>query len=139
MLLRNFDIAVKYFDYISNYEVENHSTPKICGWYKFIDGQISALLVNENKLYFRYGVNTYLISRSHKVTINKINNNESKFSLVDGNRVIAMFNYLNPVPFLNLPPFDFINQADQDWGMFLEKILNNEERKRNFVLNLMEA
>jgi len=36
MLLRNFDYATKYLDYISNTELEIASNSPMIGWYKFI-------------------------------------------------------------------------------------------------------
>jgi predicted PolB exonuclease-like 3'-5' exonuclease len=135
MLLRNFDFAVKYFDYKSKTELEETSNPKTYGWYKFIDGLLSALLVTDNNLYFLYGEDKILIKESYRVLLKEKSNKESEFSLVNGKNVLVKFLYHLPDPKLNVAPFEYIDEDDFKWGEFIAKIINDKERQRNFVMN----
>lgn len=139
MLLRNFDFATKYFDYKSKTELEESSSPKINGWYKFINGLLSALLVIDNSLYFLYGENKFLITDSCEVLLKEKSKLENEFVLVNGNNELVRFLYSLPDPKLNVSPFEYIDENDFKWGNFIAKIINDEERKRNFVTNLMEC
>lgn len=139
MLLRNFDYAVKYFDYRSKIEFEKTSNSPINGWYKFINGLLSALLVIDNNLYFLYGKEKFLITESHRVLLKRENNVESNFSLIIGDDVLVKFLYSLPDPKLNVSPFEYIDEEDFKWGDFIEKIINDGERKRNFIMNIMES
>ncbi len=35
-------------------------------------------------------------------------------------------------------PFDYLNDMEQDWGLFIQEIINNPLRRRNMISNLME-
>lgn len=138
MFLRNFDFATKYYDYKSETEqVMSLDTP-INGWYKFINGVLSALMVADNKLYFLYGDDEILITDSHNVFLKKKSNQKNEFVLFDGNKELVRFVYDLPDPKFNVSPFEYIDEEDFKWGDFIGKIVNSKERQRNFVANLME-
>ena len=140
MLLRNFDFATKYFDYESKTEFEENSSPKINGWYKFINGLLSALLVTDNNLYFLYGEDKFLITDSCGVLLKEKSKKENEFVLVNGNNELVRFSYSLPDPKLNASPFEYIDEDDFKWEGFIAKIINDKERRqRNFVMNLMEC
>ncbi len=137
MLLRNFDFATKYFDYESKAEVNETSSPKIKGWYKFINGTLTALFVMGNNLYFLYGKDKFLITDSHKVLIKEYDKFEHEFTLINVDDVLVRFPYSLPESKSNISPFEYIDEEDFKWGEFMAKIINDTEGKRNFVLNLM--
>ena len=139
MLLRNFDFATMYFDHKSKTELEETSNPKINGWYKFINGLLSALIVIDNNLYFLYGEDKKLIKESYRVLLNRSSNTESELSLLDGDNILVKFLYNLPDPILSVSPFEYIDEDDFKWGEFIAKIINDKERQRNFVMNLMES
>ncbi len=139
MFLRNFDYATRYLDYKSKTELEESSNPQINGWYKFINGLLSALLVMDNSLYFLYGEDKFLITDSCRVLLKERSKLENEFVLVNGNNELVRFLYSLPDPKLNVSPFEYIDEEDFKWGNFIEKIINDKERQRNFVMNLMES
>lgn len=139
MLLRNFDFAAKYFDCKSKSEITNTSNPKISGWYKFITGILSALLITENQLYFLYGEDKFLITDSHRVLLKATKKSENEFNLMNGNEVVVKFLYSVPDSKLNISPFEYIDDEDFKWGDFIANIINDQERKKNFIVNLMES
>lgn len=136
-LLRNFDFAKKYYDCESKVEINETSNVKIFGWYKFINEKLSGLLVTNNNLYFLYGDNKFLITDSHKVSLKKINNEENEFKLVNNDTTEAKFLYFVP-NHKHVSPFEYIDEEDFKWGDFIAKIINDGERKNNFISNLME-
>jgi len=139
MLLRNFDFAIKYFDYQSKVELEETSNPKINGWYKYINGVLSALLVIDKNLYFLYGEDRFLIVDSNKVLLQEKTKDENNFFLFDGNNELVKFSYSLVDLQINISPFEYIDEDDFKWGSFIEKIINDKERQSNFVMNLMES
>lgn len=137
MLFRNFDFATKYYDYQSNTELEMTSNPQINGWYKFIDGLLTALFVTDGKLYFLYGEEKILITEFHRVLLKEINNVENEFSLININDVLVRFLYSISDSKLNVSPFEYIDEDDFKWGDFIAKIINDKERKQSYVMNLL--
>lgn len=137
ILLRNFDFANKYFDYESKTEGENTSNPKICGWYKYINGLLSGLLVLDNNLYFVYEHNKFLITDNSKVLLQDYSQFEKEFTLVDGENKLVVFLYSLPDSKLNVSPFEYIDDEDFKWGDFIEKVINDPERKKNFRTSMM--
>lgn len=139
MLLRNFDFAKKYFDCNSKTELEETLNPKINGWYKYINGVLSALLVIDNNLYFLYGEDRFLIIESNRVLLKGKSKTEIEFVLVNGNNELIRFPYSLSDIQLNSSPFEYIDENDYKWENFIQEIINDKERQSNFVLNLMES
>jgi hypothetical protein len=138
ILLRNFDFAVKYYDYELKAEIHETSNPKINGWYKYINETLSALLVRDNNIYILYGEDEILIKKSYKAFLEKRNDTEYQFNLVEGDTILVNF-FFNQTGFKsNVSPFEYIDEEDFKWGDFLAKIINNEKRRINFIANLME-
>ncbi len=137
MLLRNFDYDTKYFDYRSKTEFEEAANFQVNGWYKLINGLLCGLLVKDNNLYFLYGEKEFLITESHRVLLKGESNVEAEFNLTYGNDVLVRFLYPTPDSKLNVSPFEYIDEEDFDWGGSIAKIINDGERKSNFIMNLM--
>lgn len=137
MLLRNFDFAKKYFDYNSKYELEDVTNPSINGWYKYINGKLSALLVKDYKLYFLYIDNMILITKSHQVLLKDSDENVREFILVNDNKILVKFLYTSSSFSINISPFEYLDE-DDNWGEFIARIINDKERQKNFVNNLMD-
>lgn len=133
-LLRNFDFANKYYNYRSKSEITDTLFPKIKGWYKLINGIITGLIVKNNNLYFLHGEEEILIQDSYKALIIKEVFNE--FCLVNGKDIVVKFNYSIPNISLDVPPFEYIDEDDFKWGDFLAKVINDKERRSNFIENL---
>ena len=138
MILRNFDFASKYLDYELMREFENSLGPSINGWYKFLENQLTALIVKDNNIFFLYGNKEILITKSHRALIEKVNIDESTFFLLNRDNILIKFNYKHPdLKFKYPPPFDYIDPKDFNWGEFIANIINNEEKKKNYIFNLM--
>lgn len=135
-MLRNFDYAIKYFDFRFKAEMEITSNPAINGWYKFINGVLSALFVQDSRIYFLFGDNKFLITGFHRVLVELATNAENKFCLSDGDDVLVEFIYSKPTNNFNYSPFEYIDEVDNDWGFFIARIVNDEARKGNFIANL---
>lgn len=139
ILLRSFDEAIKCFDYLSRHEKNYESGKKISGWYKFINNKLTGLLVLNRKLYFLHGDDKYIVNDKFRVLIESTEINSIKrFRLFNGEKLIVSFSYNSPMQKLNIPPFEYIDEEDFRWGEFIEKIINDENRKNNFIMNLME-
>lgn len=136
ILLRNFDFANKYYNYQSKIEMNDTSFPRIKGWYKLINGIVSGVIVKENDLYFLYGDKEFLIKDSYQAIINHKTVNE--FCLKTEKDIVVKFNYSIPNIDLNISPFEYIDEDDFKWGDFLAKIINDKNRKNNFIENLSE-
>jgi hypothetical protein len=79
-----------------------------------------------------------LITESHKALLKPESNFENEFSILKGNEVIVRFRYSTKGDSLNVSPFEYIDEGDFNWGEFIAKIINDKERKRNFVANLTD-
>ena len=136
MLLRNFDSASTYFNSQLKIELKDINNPKINGWYKIINDRISALFVRDSQLYFKYGSLEKLINGDLHVVINKKSINEAEFSLCDEDNVLVNFLYDVPNSIVITSPFEYLNDDDFQWGIFIMNIINDKERRGNFIRNL---
>lgn len=135
ILLRNFDYANKYFDYVTKVEMENNKVDKINGWYKFINGILVALLVLDNKLYYLYDSDKYLLTNNFKVVLEKNDLlNKCVFNIFDNQKKLISYSYNLPDQTINITPFEYIDDEDFKWEEFVEKIINNDSRRNDFIV-----
>lgn len=139
MLLRNFDFASNYYDVLRKIELKDFSSPKINGWYKFVNGKLTALLVSDNNLFLLYENNQYLVNERSEVILDKNVKSEIQFNYLDNCSLQLSFSYSNDDSILNFSPFEYIDEDDFKWEKFIEKIINDKERQKKFVANLTEV
>ncbi len=137
-LLKNFDVFKEYFNLDTKEFCSFEQLQKTVGIYKTLDGIMTGLLVEDTNLYFLYGEEKFLITDSYKVLLKKISKAESEIALSVGNEELVKFLYPIPNLELNVTPFEYIDEEDFKWGEFIEKIVNDKERRRNFVAKLSE-
>jgi len=137
--LKNFDLANKYFDFERKVESVDDGDDKINGWYKFINGKLVALFVLDHKLYYLYNSDKYLLTKSCKVVVemNK-STNKGIFNIFDDQNKILSYSYDLPNDIIYPAPFDYIDYEEFKWEEFVEKIINNDDRRDNFITNLSD-
>ncbi|MGJ1409050.1 hypothetical protein ACR78Z_05190 [Sphingobacterium thalpophilum] len=137
-LLRNFDIYNLFFDLESRKEFEIlDMTIGITGWYKLLDSGMSALYVQEFELYFLFREKSFLIKEEHRVGLRKISENSVEFSITENQKTLVSFIYSALESESSPTPFEYLDDLESDWGVFIQEIINNPVRKQNFILNLM--
>lgn len=135
-LLKNFDSMEDYYDLDSHNFYVFGDLQKNIGMYKISEGNMSAIIIEED-LIFLWQNQMFIISDDYhmKIRKEKIIDKHSvlkKFSLYKLDLLLVEFNYIAEVGY-NIPPFDYIDDEDSDWGLFLLNIINNLERKKQFI------
>lgn len=138
-LLGNFDLFREYYDIVENKFYSFETLQKTGGVYKIVESKMIGLFVENNNLYFLNGEEKFLIKETHIVLLKAKSTLEKEFILIDEKNVLVRFLYSTIDSNLNVAPFEYIDEEDFRWEAFIAKIINNEERKRNFVLNLMKS
>jgi len=133
-LLGNFDLFNEYYDIDAKKFYSFETLKKTVGVYKIIGSKMTGLLVENGELFLFNGDDKYLITESNKVLIKEKNKKVNEFILFKGNKELVRFFY--PLPdskLLNISPFEYIDEEDFKWGDFIGNIINNSNRKRNFL------
>ena len=124
-LLRHYDVGNKYFDYESRYEKQQDFNAKINGWYKFLNGMLTGLLVSDGKLYFLYDTNKHVITEKSKAVVETgISSKMKNFSLLNGKNKIITFSYELPKERFNAAPLNIL----------MKKTLNGVIFKKNYKI-----
>ncbi|RFS15040.1 hypothetical protein [Emticicia sp. C21] len=140
ILLRNFNNAFQYFDFDSKKYIKKESISNINGWYMLIDNVFSGLLVLDSTLYFLWENEQFIVNDNLKVEIDRnYSQNKSLFKLLSFDRIIVQFAYETPKNLLNTSPFEYIDEDDFNWGEYLASIINNLDKKKQFLENLMSS
>lgn len=100
---------------------------------------MTGLFVEDGILYFLFGEEKFVVTEFYQVLLEEKSDVENKFSLINGNDVIVSFLYSKPDAKLNVSPFEYIDEDDFNWGEFIAKVVNDKERQRSFIKNLMEG
>lgn len=135
-LLKNFDSFKEYLDLDSKEFYFFDKLHEVTGIYKIVKGTMTGLLVDDKKLYFLSGSDEILITEHHTVLLRQQNNTENEFMLLDRDEIVVKFLDSLPESNFNVSPFEYIDEEDFEWGEFLEKIINDNERKEAFISNL---
>jgi hypothetical protein len=133
-LLTNIDLANEYFD------TEEHSffvdVPgrKSVGFYKNCNQVISAIFADNGGLFIRVSDKMYEITEDCAAELTKCNNLGWRFfSLFREKALVMQFTYLTEYNYSHIPPFEFLDDEEFDWGEFLKNVVNSEERKKIFI------
>jgi hypothetical protein len=134
MFLQNFDSINHYFNLETEQTVYSNTKEKTSGWYREINGLVSALFVTEHKLYTIWRRNRFLIDKSCIVIVEKTESLDKKiFKLYCDDNLIFQFIYEVEEELNQAAPFDYIDNEDFDWGLFLANIINTPTRKTAFI------
>lgn len=138
-LLRNFELHDILFDLESGKEFKNlEPVTNIYGWYRQIEDVLTALYVERNELYFLFGTTKFQVGEDCKVELIQLVENTKELLIYHKEDLTVRFSFPF-APKLNYPaPFDYLNDLEQDWGLFIQEIFNNPVRRRNMISNLME-
>ncbi|WP_336827896.1 hypothetical protein [Sphingobacterium multivorum] len=138
-LLRNFELHDILFDLESGKELKNlEPVTNIYGWYRQIEDVLTALYVEKNELYFLFGTTTFHVGDHCKVNLIPLAENTMEHLIYHKEDLIVRFSYPFAPKFNYPAPFDDRNDLEQDWGLFIQEIINNPLRRRNMISNLME-
>jgi hypothetical protein len=135
--LKNFDSINLVLNIESNLISQDQTFLNINGWYKIIKNSISGIFAQNNNLYFWWNGKDILITDEFKIEIESVNHNEKSLKMFKSDELLIQFNYTIQEQNLTFSPFEYIDESDFDWGVFLQKIVNNKKAKEEFVLNNM--
>jgi len=138
-LLRNFELHDILFDLESGKEFKNlEPVTNIYGWYRQIEDVLTALYVEKNELYFLFGTTTFHVGDHCKVDLIQLTENTMELLIYHKEDLIVRFSFPFAPKFNYPSPFGYLNDLEQDWGLFIQEIINNPLRRRNMISNLME-
>lgn len=137
ILLRNFEIANRFFDLHSNSFITTDSKIQSNGWYKLINEIISGLFVLNSNLYILYANEKYLITNNSSIDILDIDNRAFRTcKYYQSGHLIFEFTYEMSYDISKISPFEYIDSEDSDWGSFIFNIVSSNVRKRAIIETL---
>ena len=139
MLLKNIDSATKYWDLFNKKELSDMPiTYHISGWYKWVDGNFSAIYVKMNKLFIAWNDNQICLNDDGFVVLQGTQYvDKKKFSLFQCGDLLLSFVYAVEEDFSKIPPFEYLNTEDFDWGLLLMNMINKKDRRKNLIQQWM--
>jgi hypothetical protein len=133
MFIRNYDCAGEFFDLKNQKMVFNYKS-KFNGWYKNIGDKISAIIVYDYKVYLIWQEKHYAVNDDCMARVNQTESlNKKVFSLFNGTSLLLSFIYETEESLSYPAPFEYLDDDDIDWGMFLKNVINKIPRKNNFI------
>lgn len=131
-----------HLDLVTNEEITNPNYPPTIGWVTYINSKTSKLYVENYKLYFSYENFLFDIKKHYYVQLKELNHLDThlvnkEFCLFEKgflkrDKLLLRFEYTAEINY-NIPPFDYIDDEDSDWGLFVANIINNEKEKLKFI------
>ncbi|RFZ84318.1 hypothetical protein DYU05_01445 [Mucilaginibacter terrenus] len=134
--IRSFDFVNEYLDF-ENISQLGFNTSKI-RWgifKKTIDATI-ILLVESEKFYFIHSGKIYEINYHITASITIVNSSNCAFSLFYDDLLISTFTYQVDKLLYNISPFEYLDEEDFDWGLFLVNVINDPERQQRIIENI---
>lgn len=132
ILFQSFDEINQIYDLDKKSSYVIDVTPKTCGWYKVIEDKVSAIYAFKGQI--------HLIYNKIQISLNQTMNSKIKnkngiqiFTLKNNNLPILTFEYSSENSLKGVEPFDYIDDEDYDWGLFLSNIINNVNRQHLFI------
>lgn len=135
-IVRNFEAFNQYYDIDSNSFITSISVMDIIGWYKTVDKFVSILFVKNNKLNISLGDVNHQVNDNTQAKIEDLSDKMKRFMLLESNKVILFFDYDFQSNYSATSPFEYIDDEDFDWGLYLSNIVNNKNKRNNIILQL---
>ena len=138
ILLRNFYSANKVYDLTNKLLLTSTLNTKINGWYIENNDMFSAIYTIEYDLFlFVNEKEINITSDSYFAELVRLKDKENLKLYYDNVKEVE-FIYDISESYSNVSPFEYIDDDDNNWGLFLIKIINDKNRKNNFIINLNE-
>lgn len=138
ILLRNFYSANKVYDLRNKLLLTSTLNTKINGWYIENNDMFSAIYTIEYDLFlFVNEKEINITSDSYFAELVRLKDKENLKLYYDNVKEVE-FIYDISESYSNVSPFEYIDDDDNNWGLFLIKIINDKNRKNNFIINLNE-
>lgn len=99
-------------------------------------GVVTVLFVNEGDLFFQFDHKTIKITESINVELNEIDEKISMFKIIVSKGVKYELPYEVDKELFGIEPFDYIEEEEFDWGLFLANIINDKKRKELIISSL---
>lgn len=122
MILKSHERFDFYFDFTAQKEFEEKEILNTNGWYKFIDGVLTALFQEGDKWCLVYNAQKISIVEQYSSQIKKLDNKGNYlFQLLNLKSVVVEFVYNFDKSILyEDDTTGFIEREDFDWGLFLQ-------------------
>lgn len=130
-LLCNFDDYDTYYDIETNNYLNFNEIQTNCGCYKIIYNDFTAIYAVKNELYFRFNDKKLIINNDTSAKMIKLQNGLIRFEIYQNNIQQLCFDYRIEFQYSKHLPFDYID--DDDWGQFLIELINDENRRAEFI------
>jgi hypothetical protein len=125
LVLRNFESFNDFFDLESRKNLPYKDDYYIVGCYK---------LISNNNIVFIYEINNdkyiglndivHKIDEDSSVRLIKVNDKINRILLYQNHIIILEFNYEHDRRLFNVPPFEYLDEEDFDWGLYIMNFLN---------------
>ena len=133
VILQSFDDFNKCLELNSSKEIIKENTIKTVGWYHIIDDLISCLFHLDGKFYIRYSTNQFIINKKSFAKVTKSAESLHIFEYYNNNSLLITFKYLSEPLDYDSNLFGLVENEDNNWGLFLANIINNNQRMDNII------
>jgi hypothetical protein len=108
----------------------------VVGWYKLIGSTPTILFVEADALFLTFGNLSQRINDFCSVTLSEKNNLLGRFQLFQGHDLVIEYCYSKAEDYSRISPFEYLEEEDSDWGMFVQRIINQKPARQAFLSNL---
>jgi len=132
-LLRSFDNATEYLNVDT---IERELLPagqKVVGWFKMIHSLPCMLVVEHERLLIKYNHTSIEINETTEANTLPVANRVSQFELMSDEGFTLKFTYEHEQVASSEAPFDYIEDEDFNWGLFLSNIVNDHSRTQALI------
>jgi hypothetical protein len=137
--LQSFDKHNEFLELYSNrLEIIDYGKPSTNGWFKIINNITTSFFWIGTSFYMRIGEKEYVLPESFKANSMFISGITYQFKLYDEMKQVSQFEYESDKSLFGIAPFEYIDEEDFNWGLFLSNIINNPIRKALCLTNRIE-
>jgi hypothetical protein len=134
--LKNFNSATSFLELESKKMVFEDAKTDSKGWFHIEKGKLSAIYAKNNSAFLMVEDNVYPIHYNTTVKLKRMDNSTTAtFELWNDYEKVVYFDYTKDEKYNINSPFEYLDDEDFDWGLFLYNIINSKERLEIFIEN----
>ena len=136
--IKDYDSATRYYDLDSQTLLYDNSGLSVSGWFRKEGENLTAIYVEEGSLILLINDTKYEVGDQTYVEVKTTSSAAyAIFELLENHKKVAEVRYKVGERYNIQPPFEYLDDEDFDWGVFIAGIVNDKLRKRNFIEEMM--
>ncbi len=133
--ITSFDSIFTCLDYSHLKQFKIHVNDVTWGSYLLVGEKLVVIFFEGERLMMTVATHLFHITENTSAKIDEVDTSKKLFKLFENENLLVEFEYTLHDPHYKIPPFEYLDEEQYDWGLFISNIINNHARQSLIIEN----